>query len=76
MSALAVQAALLSLLSALLAAAMEQAIAPAVAMSVEVSPLAYGTLPVIAVMAGVAASAVAIRRALRIDPALAFGAAS
>jgi putative ABC transport system permease protein len=74
MSALAVQASLLSLLSALLAAVIEKTIAPAVAMSVEVSPLAFGTLPAIAVTAGVAASAVAIRRALRADPALAFGA--
>jgi putative ABC transport system permease protein len=75
MAALAVQAALLSLASALLAAGVEEAIAPAVAMSVEVSPLAFATLPLIAVIAGVGASAIAIRRALRTDPALAFGAA-
>jgi putative ABC transport system permease protein len=72
--ALAVQAAILSLLSALLAAVIEEAIAPAVAMSVEVSSLAFATLPVVAVMAGVSASGLAIRRALRADPALAFGA--
>jgi putative ABC transport system permease protein len=74
MSSLVVQAVLLSLLSAALAVVLEEAIAPAVAMSVEVSLLAFLTLPVIAVAAGVASSAVAIRRALRADPALAFGA--
>jgi putative ABC transport system permease protein len=74
MSALAMQAALLSLLSALLAAGLEKAMAPTVAMSVEVSALTLGALPVVAVTAGLAASAVAVRRALRADPALAFGA--
>ena len=74
MSALATQAAVLSLLSALLAAGIEKAIAPAVAMSVEVSPMTLGALPVTAVAAGLAASALAVRRALRADPALAFGA--
>ena len=45
MSALATQAAVLSLLSALLAAGIEKAIAPAVAMSVEVSPMTLGRCP-------------------------------
>jgi putative ABC transport system permease protein len=71
---LVVQAVLLSLLSAGLAVAIEEAIAPAVAMSVEVSVFAFATLPLTAIAAGVGASAVAIRRALRADPALAFGA--
>lgn len=75
MAGLAMQAALLSLLSAALAVALETAIAPAVAMSVEVSPAALATLPLIAVTAGIAASALAIRRAVGVDPALAFGAA-
>jgi putative ABC transport system permease protein len=74
MSALAMQAAVLSLLSALLATGLEKAIAPTVAMSVEVSLLTLAALPVVAVTAGLAASAVAVRRALRADPALAFGA--
>jgi putative ABC transport system permease protein len=74
MSALAMQAALLSLLSALLAAGMEKAIAPTVAMSVEVSLFAFCSMPVVAVTAGLLASAMAVRRALRVDPALAFGA--
>ena len=75
MAGLAAQAALLSLLSAVLAVALENGIAPAVAMSVEVSPAALATLPLIAVTAGIAASALAIRRAVAVDPALAFGAA-
>jgi putative ABC transport system permease protein len=74
MSALAMQAAVLSLLSALLAAGLEKAIAPTVAMSVEISLFTFAALPVVAVTAGLAASAVAVRRALRADPALAFGA--
>jgi putative ABC transport system permease protein len=72
--ALVAQAALLSALSALLAIAVEQAIAPAVAMAVEVPPLAFATLPLVAVTAGIAASSLALRRALGADPALAFGA--
>jgi putative ABC transport system permease protein len=69
---LVLQAGLLSLLAALLSVALEEAIAPAVAMSVEVPLLTFLTLPVVAVLVGVAASLIGLRRAVGVDPALAF----
>jgi putative ABC transport system permease protein len=70
---LLLQAVLLSLLSALLAVVLQAAIAPAVAMSVEVSTVSFLTLPLIAVLVGALASFLGLRRALAVDPALAFG---
>jgi putative ABC transport system permease protein len=72
---LLLQAVLLSLLSAALAVALEKAIAPGVAMSVEVSTATYLTLPLVAVIVGALASFLGLRRAISIDPALAFGGA-
>ena len=72
---LLLQAVLLSLLSALLAVGLEKAIAPAVAMSVEVSTTTYLTLPIVAVVVGALASFLGLRRAVSVDPALAFGGA-
>jgi putative ABC transport system permease protein len=69
---LLLQAVLLSLLSALLAVALEQAIAPVVAMSVEVSTATFLTLPLVAVGVGALASFLGLRRAISVDPALAF----
>ena len=69
---LILQAALLSLLAALLSVGLEEAIAPAVAMSVEVPALTFLTLPIVAVLVGVVASLIALRRAVAVDPALAF----
>jgi putative ABC transport system permease protein len=69
---LLLQAVLLSLLSALLAVGLEQAIAPTVAMSVEVSTTTFLTLPLVAVGVGALASFLGLRRALSVDPALAF----
>jgi putative ABC transport system permease protein len=71
-SALILQAGLLSLLAALLSVVLAKAIAPAVAMSVEVPALTYVTLPLVAVAVGVAASLIGLRRAVAVDPALAF----
>ena len=70
---LVVQAVLLALASALLAVVLETAMAPAAAMSVEVSTVDYVLLPLVAVAVGVLASLVALRRAVTVDPALAFG---
>lgn len=72
---LLLQAVLLSLLSALLAVALEKAIAPSVAMSVEVSTATYLTLPLVAVLVGALASFLGLRRAVSVDPALAFAGA-
>jgi putative ABC transport system permease protein len=66
------QAVLLAALAVALAVLLETAAAPAAAMSVEVPTLSYLTLPLLALVVGVAASGLALRRALRIDPALAF----
>ena len=71
-AALILQAALLSLLAALLSVGLEEAIAPAVAMSVEVPALTFLTLPIVAVLVGVLASLIGLRRAVGVDPALAF----
>jgi putative ABC transport system permease protein len=69
---LLLQAVLLSLLSALLAVGLEKAIAPAVDMSVEVSTATFLTLPLVAVLVGALASFLGLRRAISVDPALAF----
>jgi putative ABC transport system permease protein len=69
---LLLQAVLLSLLSAALAVALQAAIAPAVAMSVEVPIATFLTLPLVAVVVGALASFLALRRAISVDPALAF----
>jgi putative ABC transport system permease protein len=69
---LLLQAVLLSLLSALLAVGLQAAIAPAIAMSVEVPTVSFLTLPLIAVLVGALASFLGLRRALSVDPALAF----
>jgi putative ABC transport system permease protein len=72
LTALLLQAVLLSLLAAALAVGLQAAIAPAVAMSVEVPATTFLTLPLVAVLVGAAASALALRRAISVDPALAF----
>ena len=69
---LVLQAVVLSVLSALLAVGIEEAIAPAIAMSVEVPLSAYVSLPLVAVLVGVLASFIGLRRAVGVDPALSF----
>jgi putative ABC transport system permease protein len=73
LAGLVLQAVLLALASALLAVALELAMAPAAAMSVEVSATGFLALPLVAVAVGVLASLLALRRAVAVDPALAFG---
>jgi putative ABC transport system permease protein len=69
---LAVQAVLASLLAALLGAGLAQVLAPAFPMPVVIERGVYLALPLIAVVVGVLASLPALRRAIRVDPALAF----
>lgn len=68
-----------TLVSAVTAAAVaigiEAAVAPASALSVEVPTLDYVLLPLLAGAAGLVASVAALRKAVSIDPALAFAAA-
>lgn len=66
------QSVALSLVAVGLAILLELALAPASAMSVEVPALGYVELLLAALVAGSLASLAALRRALRIDPALAF----
>ena len=69
---LAVQAVLASLLAALLGTGLAQILAPAFPMPVVIERSVYLALPLIAVVVGVVASLTALRRAVRVDPALAF----
>jgi putative ABC transport system permease protein len=63
---------LTSLLAAALAVAMANLLRPAFQIPVDITLNAYMTLPVVAVVVGMLASVVALRRVLRVDPALAF----
>ena len=73
LAGLVLQAVLLALLSAVLAVGLERAMAPASALSVEISTLDLLLLPLVALVVGVLASLLALRRAVGVDPALAFG---
>ena len=74
LAGLVLQAVLLALTSAVLAIGVELAMAPLSALSVEVSTFDFLLLPIVALVVGVLASLVALRRAVGVDPALAFGA--
>ena len=73
MGGLAVQAVVLSALAAVVAVVLAQLLKPLVAMSVEIPWSAYVLLPVVAIVVGLLASFAGLRRAVTIDPALAFG---
>jgi putative ABC transport system permease protein len=72
-SGLVTQAVIVSVASALVAALLTVFIAGFVPMNVEISTGTYVALPIIAAIAGVASSLVGLRRAVGVDPALAFG---
>ncbi|HSD23069.1 MAG TPA: ABC transporter permease, partial [Solirubrobacterales bacterium] len=72
MLSLAAQAVLASLLAAVLGALVAQVLAPNFPLPVVIEPAAYVLLGVIAVLVGVLASLAAMRRAIKVDPALAF----
>jgi putative ABC transport system permease protein len=72
-SGLVTQAVIVSVTSALVAALLTLLIARFVPLNVEISTGTYIALPVIAAIAGVASSLVGLRRAVGVDPALAFG---
>jgi len=73
LSGLAFQAVVLALCSAIAATLLAFAIKPLMSMSVEVPRSAYVALPLVAIVIGLVASLVALRRAVTVDPALAFG---
>jgi putative ABC transport system permease protein len=72
-SGLVTQAVVVAVASAAVAALLTLVIKGFVPMNVEISAGTYVTLPIIAAIAGVASSLVGLRRAVGVDPALAFG---
>jgi putative ABC transport system permease protein len=70
---LAFQAIALALSAAVAAYVLSFALTPAMAMTVSVPTSSYIVLPVVAVLVGLGSSLVALRRAVTVDPALAFG---
>ena len=71
----AVQAVLITLAAAAFAMSTSWIFRPLYSVPIEVPANAYLLLPVVAVVVGVLASLVALRRAVTVDPALAFGGA-
>jgi putative ABC transport system permease protein len=74
LSGLVVQAILLATCAAITAIVLSFILKPAMSMTVEIPTSAYIALPIVAVAVGVASSLVALRRAVTVDPAQAFGA--
>ena len=70
---LVVQAGALALCAAITALAVSFALAPSFSVPVEVPASTYAALPIVAIAIGLLASLVALRRAVTVDPALAFG---
>jgi putative ABC transport system permease protein len=70
---LSVQAVIASVLSAAVAAAFAQVLKPLFPLPITLEPSAYLLMTAIAIVVGVLASVAALRRVLKVDPALAFG---
>src|SRR4029077_1577243 len=70
---LAMQAVIVALLAALVGAGLSMLLGPLFPMQVIVPVQAFVALPVIAVLIGLIASATGLRRAVSVDPAIAFG---
>jgi putative ABC transport system permease protein len=73
LSGLVLQAVLLAVSAAVAALVISVVLKPSMSMAVEIPKSAYVTLPIVAVIVGLLSSLVALRRALAVDPALAFG---
>ena len=73
LAGLALQAVVIALLAAALGAILTQVLAPLFPMTVVVPMRAYLLLPAIAIAIGLLASLAGLRRAVAVDPALAFG---
>jgi putative ABC transport system permease protein len=72
MLGLSLQAVLASLLAALLGVLVAQGLKPTFPLPVVIESDAYVALPITAIVIGILASLVAMRRAMKVDPALAF----
>ncbi|HET6813087.1 MAG TPA: ABC transporter permease [Actinomycetota bacterium] len=70
---LALQAVVLSATAAVLAVGIAQLLGPMFPFAVEIPPLAFPRLLVLAMLVGLAASVAGLRRAVSVQPALAFG---
>ena len=70
---LAMQSVIVALLAALVGAGLSRLLGPLFPMQVIVPAEAFIALPVIAVVIGLIASATGLRRAVSVDPAIAFG---
>ncbi len=73
LSGLAFQAVALALSAAVAAFLLAILLKPAIAMAVQIPGSAFVVLPVVAIVVGLLSSLVALRRAVTVDPALAFG---
>ncbi len=73
LAGLALQAVILALVAALLGVLLAQLLAPLFPMIVAVPMVGYLALPVVAIVIGLLASVTGLRRAVAVDPALAFG---
>jgi putative ABC transport system permease protein len=71
---LALQAVILALVSALLAAVLGNLLSPLFPLPVHIPRRAFLALPVVAVVVGLVASLVGLRRAVKVPPSVAFGA--
>jgi putative ABC transport system permease protein len=73
LAGLALQAVVVALLAAVLGVILSRLLAPLFPMTVVVPASAYMALPVVAIVIGLLASLAGLRRAVSVDPALAFG---
>jgi putative ABC transport system permease protein len=73
LAGLALQAVVLSATAAVLAVGIARLLAPLFPFAVEIPPLAFPRLVVLAMLVGLAASVAGLRRAVSVQPALAFG---
>ena len=73
LAGLALQAIIVALLAAALGVILTQLLAPLFPMTVVMPMRAYLALPAIAIAVGLLASVAGLRRAVAVDPALAFG---
>ena len=70
---LAAQSVVVALVSAAVAAGLAQVLAPLFPLTIAIPLSAYAFLPVVALVVGTLASLVGLRKAISVDPALAFG---
>jgi putative ABC transport system permease protein len=70
---LAAQSVVVALVSAALAIALAQLLAPLFPLTISIPWSAYALLPMVALVVGLLASLVGLRKAVTVDPALAFG---